>query len=138
VARDIVFVPDDAGIRAIYTGESSDVVRFIRKRAGRVERMAKLLVGKGTGRLASSIKTFPTQYSPLGYPYVRVGSMVSYALIHHEGTRPHIIAPNTPGGMLRFPSRGRAVYATVVMHPGTRPNPYLTTPLRIVMTNRSE
>jgi hypothetical protein len=56
----------------------------------------------------------------------RVGSPVKYALLHHEGTRPHVIRPRKSGGTLRFTVGGKVVFAKSVHHPGTRPNPYLT------------
>jgi hypothetical protein len=47
-----------------------------------------------------------------------------------NGTRPHIIRPRRPGGVLRFEIGGRVVYARYVQHPGTRPNGFLIEALR--------
>lgn len=60
---------------------------------------------------------------------VMVGSEHPIALIHHNGTRPHEIRPRT-ASVLAFEIGGQTVFATVVHHPGTKPNRYLTDPLR--------
>ena len=62
-----------------------------------------------------------------------VGSADPIALIHHEGTQPHIIRP-TRGKYLVFywPRAGKVVYMTEVKHPGTKPNRYLTNALKIL------
>ena len=50
---------------------------------------------------------------------------VPHARYHHDGTNPHTIRP-VRARMLRFTVAGGAVvFAHVVNHPGTRPNPYL-------------
>jgi hypothetical protein len=67
---------------------------------------------------------------------VYVGSSHPIALIHHEGTRPHQILPNK-ASVLAFEVGGQVVFATVVNHPGTAPNRFLTDPLRTVMASIS-
>lgn len=62
---------------------------------------------------------------------VKIGSDVSYALAHHEGTRPHLIAPKAPNTVLRFGSGARVVNTTLVRHPGTKANRYLSDQLRV-------
>jgi hypothetical protein len=52
------------------------------------------------------------------------------ALFVVNGTRPHIIRPRRPEGVLRFTVNGRVVYARYVNHPGTRPNRFLLEALR--------
>lgn len=57
---------------------------------------------------------------------VLIGSDSPIALLHHEGTRPHVILP-TKGRFLAFPGNGGGVvFATKVNHPGTAPNRFLT------------
>lgn len=97
----------------------------IKKRADRVQRAARRMVGVDTGHLRRSIRT---QVIPGPVPQIMIGSTVGYALLHHDGTRRHVIRPHLRE-RLRFKVRGRVVYATQVMHPGTRPNHYLTVPL---------
>jgi hypothetical protein len=92
-------------------------------------RGAKRSVGVSTGRLRASIHKRHT--GNFTGQYLWIGSTVSYAYMHHEGTRPHLIAPKTAGKMLRFSSKGRMVITPgPVMHPGTKPNPYLSNQLR--------
>ncbi|MYR64411.1 hypothetical protein GTY54_52110 [Streptomyces sp. SID625] len=47
-----------------------------------------------------------------------------------EGTRPHLIRARR-GKALRFEVDGQVVFATVVRHPGTRPNNFLGRALRL-------
>jgi hypothetical protein len=99
-----------------------DVGIHLMKIGTKIKFAAKRQVGKNTGLLAASIG-MSQSLTPTGQQ-VKIGSPVSYALIHHEGSRPHVIRAN--GGMLRFTSKGRIVYTRAVMHPGTRPNRYLS------------
>jgi hypothetical protein len=90
---------------------------------------AKAQAGFKTGKLRSSIHKRHT--GNFTGQYLWIGSTVSYAYMHHEGTRPHLIAPKMAGKMLRFSSKGRMVITPgPVMHPGTKPNPYLSNQLR--------
>lgn len=50
-----------------------------------------------------------------------------------NGTRPHIIRPRRPGGVLRFTVNGRVVYARYANHPGTKPNDFLRKALRAAL-----
>lgn len=90
---------------------------------------AKERVGVKTGKLRDSIHM--AHYATGRTQYIRVGSALKYALLHHEGSPPHLITPKPPRTHLRFASRkGAIVYATTVMHPGTKPNKYLSSQLR--------
>lgn len=102
------------------------------KRAQKLRIYAIRQMGHKTGRLARTMKVFLTP-SPDG-PLVLVGSDDSIALIHHNGTRPHIERAK-PGRMLRFTVRGKVVYAQKVFNRGTRPNRYLTDNLRRVIVD---
>jgi hypothetical protein len=133
MAKDIVFVPNEIGIMSLYQGDGSPVVRHMRRKANQTSQLAKLRVGKQTGRLAESIRVWPTQYGAGGAPYVRIGSRLNYSLMHHTGTRPHIIRAKG-GGMLSFNTRNGHVFATVVKHPGTRANWYLKRALEVAMS----
>ena len=65
----------------------------------------------------------------------RVSNTADYAEAVHDGTRPHTIRPRH-GGVLRFVTGGRVVYATVVHHPGSRGQPWLTDAARRVAATR--
>jgi hypothetical protein len=90
--------------------------------------------GGGYGNLRDSIvKRIQTTGGGRGMPRVIVGSSHPIALIHHEGTRPHIIVP-VKAKALRFPGAAPSgfIFAKRVNHPGTKPNRYLTDNLHLV------
>ena len=53
-----------------------------------------------------------------------VGPGVPYAVFVEFGTRPHIIRP-VRAQALRFEVGGEIVFAKLVRHPGTRPQPFM-------------
>lgn len=88
---------------------------------------AKAQVGVKTGQLQRSIHK-----RHLGNPsgqYLWIGSTVPHALIHHNGSKPHLIQA-APGKNLVFTSKSRLIRTPMVMHPGSRPNRYLSSQLR--------
>lgn len=91
---------------------------------------AKSSVGYKTGQLRRSIHK-RHQGNSKGQ-FMQIGSWtVPYALSHHQGTRPHLILPKEPGGILVFGSGSRVVRTPgPVKHPGTKANHYLTRELR--------
>lgn len=101
----------------------------LRTRGALIVLAAKRQVGVDTGALRQSIKM---THSRNGRgQYIWIGSENHIALAHHEGTRPHIITPRNHE-VLRFSAGGRVIYSRVVMHPGTRPNRYLSDNLILV------
>jgi hypothetical protein len=128
-----VFVPNRNWDRAFNT-PGGMVGRHLRVLGGATAVLAKTFVGVDTGRLRSSIKAGRVVRHPLGLQ-ILVGSDVNHALVHHQGSRPHFITAK-PGGALRIKRRGGVVYIDRVRHPGTKPNPYLTRALRIVIRGR--
>jgi hypothetical protein len=107
------------------------VGRHLAERARRIVIAAKMQAGVKTGKLKASIHMRHLRGGAAGQ-YVMVGSNLHYALLHHEGTKPHIIVPNR-ASVLRFSSGGRVIYTHAVRHPGTRPNRYLTDNLYLVL-----
>lgn len=103
-------------------GAGGAVDRDMRRRAMLVQNAARAQAGKRTGRLIQSIHSRRSR-DAIG-PYWAVGSRVSYSLIHHEGSPPHVIVPNRRQ-VLRFTAGSRVVYTRSVAHPGTRANRYL-------------
>lgn len=64
---------------------------------------------------------------------VLVGSSDPIALLHHEGTQPHVILPRTKPRLVFFWARaGRVVSFTRVNHPGTKRNPFLVDALQAI------
>jgi len=90
---------------------------------------AKRQVGIRTGELMSSIFQQKHEKTPYGQ-MIKVGSRLPYAYYHHEGTMPHIIRGRRINSRrrrtLRFTRGGVVVFRRAVMHPGTRPNRYLS------------
>jgi hypothetical protein len=108
---------------------TGDVGRHMFSRGVMISSAARAMVGKRTGALAASINI--SQSPTKTGQEMKIGSPLPYAYMHHEGTRPHIIRADS-GGLLRFSSRGRVVYSRAVMHPGTKPNRYLSSFLYMV------
>jgi len=76
-----------------------------------------------TGRLRNSIQIQEVQKR--GVIGVRVGTNVDYALVIHNGSRPHIILPRNASVLSWVGPTGR-VFAARVNHPGFPANPFLT------------
>lgn len=129
----VTFVPNLAGQAELLHSPSGPVGRHMIKLGNRLERLAKRDVGVKSGALRASIGSHMTLEATGLVMYV--GSSNRVALMHHEGTRPHIILPRTARA-LRFESHGKIIYAKKVNHPGTKANPYLSANLaRVVLSN---
>ena len=102
--------------------------------ARQVMNRAKVLAPVDTGRLRASIRIEARRDFAFRSVYT-VGSDVEYAAMVNDGTRPHIIRPRRAQA-LRFRVGGRIVFARVVHHPGTKPNPFLDRALREVAAAR--
>lgn len=124
------YVLDQAAYDRMVKHPDGEMGRYLKKQAAQLSAYAKIQAGVDTGALRQSIHYKLTR-SSRGLVAL-VGSDNRVALMHHQGTRPHIIMPKT-AKTLRFYSRGRIVYAQVVRHPGTQPNRYLTDNLRRVI-----
>lgn len=125
------FIPDSAGMRYVLRGEGGPVWNDIQKRTRRAHSLARIQVGKDTRELYRSI-SYRVSVGSRGGVTGTVVADNKIALLHHEGSVPHIISARKAKS-LRFKSRGKIVYAKVVRHPGTRPNRYLTDSLRKVV-----
>ena len=91
---------------------------------------SKAQVGKDTGALARSIGM---SVSRAAYGVkLTVYAKDKKALMHHQGTRPRLILPKNPGGVLVFSKGTRVVITKRVLHPGTKPNRFLSDQLREV------
>lgn len=131
MSETVVFVPNKVGMDFVLKNPYGTVGSFLRAGANKVTAAAKAHVGVNTGALQSSIK-YTQERTSYGQRVV-IGSSLGYALAHHEGTRPHRITAKS-GGMLRFSKQGRVIYSRSVMHPGTKPNKYLSDNLPLVFT----
>jgi len=125
-----VYVMNEAAYKEMIKSPKGEVGRYLTIVGAKLKYLAKYQAGRKTGALMNSINYRITRDSR-GLVAL-VGSDNRVALMHHQGTRPHIIAARH-ASTLRFYSHGRIVYAKVVHHPGTRPNRYLTDNLRKVI-----
>lgn len=124
------FVFRDAPMDNFLYSTNGPVGRYLARKGRMIESAAKRQVGVSTGALRSSIHMRHIS-DPRGQ-FIRIGSSLSYARAHHEGTKPHLIRPNT-AQMLRFTSKGQIVFAHMVRHPGTPANRYLTDNMRRII-----
>jgi hypothetical protein len=116
-----------ANLAFVLKAREGNVGRYLTKKATFVTLKAKAQVGVKTGALQRSIN-WSYGIKPSG-PFVRIGSPLSYAYLHHEGSRAHIITPKVKKA-LKFSSKGAIIITQRVRHPGTKPNKYLTDNLR--------
>jgi Bacteriophage protein of unknown function (DUF646). len=117
------YAPTEADIRRIVWEPGGAVMLRLNHIGRSIVTAARAQVGKDTGELARSIHYNIKRWG--GLPEVEVGSEHPIAYIHHEGTRPHAIRARN-AQFLRFSAKGRVVYDRTVMHPGTKPNRFLT------------
>lgn len=111
------------------TNSMGMVGRHLYDIGGRIIVDARRQVGYKTGALSRSIGLSHQSFPGRGQS-ITIGSSLSYAHMHHEGTRPHLITPNDPKGVLVFSKGARIIRSKVVNHPGTAPNRYLSDQLR--------
>ena len=117
------FSPSQADLFRVFNDDSGPVIPHMKMIGRVVTAAAKRQVGKDTRELERSIHWNLQRYG--GLPEIWVGTYNNIAYLHHEGTRPHAISARN-GTFLRFSARGRVVYDRTVMHPGTKPNRFLT------------
>jgi hypothetical protein len=106
---------------------SGMVWNYMARRGKLALEAAKRQVGVRTGALKMSIHM--KHLANATGQYIWIGSNKNYAYIHHEGSRPHLITPSR-ASTLRFTSGARIIYSRSVLHPGTRPNRYLSSQLK--------
>lgn len=118
---------DKAKLNAYLHTPSGDLWRYMNRQGRQATAAAKRQVGVKTGKLRNSISM--SHYGTANGQVVKIGSQVKYAYLHHQGTKPHIIRPDR-APVIRFSSGSRVIYSREVMHPGTRPNRYLSDQLK--------
>jgi hypothetical protein len=129
---------DNHALDQMLRGPDGDVVKYMIKQAEKVQEAAKRQCGYGSGNdphghLRDSIVK-RIMADGKADPQVMVGSSHPIALIHHEGTRPHMIYPKK-ASVLAFPAAwapSGTAFAMYVNHPGTAPNRYLTDNLPLI------
>lgn len=107
--------------------KDGDVGQYLIAKGNDILTSARARVGVRTGALRDSLHMRHMR-DPRGQR-LWIGSELHYALLHHEGTKPHVTIPKG-AKILRFASKGAIVYAQAVNHPGTEANRYLADALR--------
>jgi hypothetical protein len=143
-AGDVHVVIYGAALDEILRSPNGPVMRDMMRRGDILQEAAKRQVrlghvhgGGGYGNLRDSIvKRIMSPEGSDAMPSVYVGSTHPIALIHHEGTRPHLIRPRYKSA-LRFPGATSSgwVFSKWAMHPGTAPNRYLTDNIPLAMAD---
>lgn len=105
------------------------VYRNMERRVRRVEAEA---INRAPGSVGQGIRV-SIQRGPGGDFRGVIRSTHPASIYLVNGTRPHMIFPRRPGGVLRFTVGGRVVYARYVNHPGTKPNDFLRQALRAAL-----
>jgi hypothetical protein len=126
---DSQFNIDPAGVAAVLRGPNGPVARRAIEDGELVKREAQRIVGVKTGRLRDTIVK-RMSFDSNGIT-VYIGSPERRALIHHEGTQPHLIEP-ARAKVLSWVSGGVRFFAARVHHPGTRPNRFLVNALNVL------
>ena len=110
-----------------YKKDAVTLWKYLEKRNMKALIGARRQVGVKTGALQRNIRSYH-----LGNATGQYAGLIAdkpYALMHHEGTKPHIIRPANPGGTLVFRKGSRVISTREVRHPGTKPNRYLSNQL---------
>jgi hypothetical protein len=115
------FTPNRQGIQSTF-GPSGPVGRHVMRLLSAIEQRALAKVGVKTGQLKNSARKELQLRSDGVVGVLRFDA--PHAILHHEGTRPHLIVPRS-AKVLRFPGRSGIVFARRVNHPGTKPNRFL-------------
>lgn len=146
---------DSALLDAYFMDPVGDLAREIQRRGNRVHQAIQANAPRHTGRLAATVRKRPLFFSRNKHDQVSMtidtGSpgLTPYLGYILDGTEPHEIrprgtsrlvqveeGPSIPGHRtkrkrvqrraLRFAAGGGIVFATVVHHPGTSPNDFIT------------
>lgn len=119
------FVLDKPALDIQMKTPSGALWRWMDRRGNYALSGARRQVGVDTGKLRQSLH-MRHNVEVYGQSLWIGSNTVSYAYMHHQGTKPHVIAPKN-GTILRMGS-SRIVHGPV-MHPGTKANPFLSSQL---------
>lgn len=130
MTESIYFVPNKPVLDYYLKNPAGPVGQDLARRSSKVMVAAKRQVGVKTGALRDSIHM--RHEREITGQAMWIGSPLPYAKLHHEGSKPHVILP-VQGKYLKFVSGRRLVFTTMVNHPGTRPNRYLSDNLKLIL-----
>jgi hypothetical protein len=114
------FKLDTGAVTKLLHGRTGDVGRVMAGFAGiateEVRKVSDERIKHRTGRYRRSIRSQVAAGNR-----VEVHASAPYSIFLERGTRPHIIVPRRPGGVLVFKVGGKTIFTRLVHHPGTRP-----------------
>lgn len=110
------------------SGDKKDLWRYMERAKEAALSGARRQVGVKTGALRKNIRA--THLGNYTGQYVTMWADLPYAYAHHEGTRPHLIRPTAVDGKLIFRAGSRVIMTSLVRHPGTPANRYLSDQIR--------
>lgn len=125
----VVVVIDKIALDWVLDNPAGPTGRYLSDRGRRLVVAAKAQAGVKTGALRASIHMRHMRDSR--GQFMKIGSKLHYAYIHHEGSKPHLIVPKR-AQTLRFTRGSGVIFAHSVRHPGTKPNRYLSNHLGIM------
>jgi HK97 gp10 family phage protein len=111
---------EKASLKIVVSRLEKAVKGLLRELAEYAEEEMRRQAPERTGRLRRSIR----KRLNLAALEVEVGPDVEYAVYVEYGTHPHVIRP-VRAEALRFEVEGEIVFARLVRHPGTKPNPFV-------------
>lgn len=125
----VKLITDGGKLAALLRGPGGPVFRHLSERATIVQAAARMKAPRRTGCLQDSIVKRVNFGTPEGFE-IRIvcdttpcsPTRTSYAYFVHQGTQPHPIYGNP---VLAFEWNGEMVFFRSVMHPGSRPQPFL-------------
>lgn len=128
---DYVFRIDRSALARELTGPQGIATRAVARMSRQVMNEATQRAPVDTGNLRRTIQTDPIQVQ--GNQVIGgVSVTANYARFVHDGTAPHVIRPRRARALRWQGAGGRAVFAMIVHHPGTRPRPFLLNALNRV------
>lgn len=128
-----IVVPVEPGYSDTFRSRTGAVGRDLDRRAERVENAARRQAGLWQNRLKPSMRRDWVASPNPNTLTMQVGSTVRHALVHHEGSVPHLIRARS-NRVLRWVGKDKRVhFSTQVRHPGTRANRYLSDSLPLAV-----
>lgn len=116
----------DPGQPKLFVITEQDITRELTRRMSRVQMGARFRVRVRSGKLISTVRKHPGVTVATQYVDVLAGGRgANYALVEHDGSRPHIIRARRRKA-LRIPVAGGVIFRHQVRHPGTTGTFFLT------------
>lgn len=120
----VKIIVNPAAVAGLLRGAGGPTDVFSRTKAVEMAAIARRIVGVKSGATKRSIRVTRSVS-----PAWNVKARSRAALVHHEGSRPHLMSNGpysfVPGQGKHGYFSGKKIVVPTVNHPGTAPNPYL-------------